>query len=162
MSAPSGTNNSVLLIGGPDAGKSNFLFRLWIAIDQGQGVLTKDGLPSDLEYLRGGAERLLEVEFAERTSKEVHERVLVPVKCAHGATASAGTLIVPDAAGEQVLGIYRNRQWSAAWEELISSRCSCLTFVRAGSDETVTPLDWATCFEKYGSAPEAPEIGRAS
>jgi len=148
------TKSSVLLIGGPDAGKSNFLFRLWIAIDQGRGVLSKDGLPSVLEYLRGGAERLLEGEFAERTSKEVHERLLVPVKCAGGAIGAAGTLIVPDAAGEQLLGIYRSRQWSAAWEDLISPQCACLVFVRAGSDETVTPLDWATCFEKYGAAPE--------
>jgi hypothetical protein len=153
MNAPPVTNNSVLLLGGPDAGKSNFLFRLWIAIDQGQGVLTKDGLPSDLEYLRGGAERLLEGEFAERTSKEVQERVVVPVKCTGGVTRTGGTLVVPDAAGEQALGIYRSRQWSAAWEELISSRCSCLAFVRAGSDETVAPLDWATCFEKYGAPP---------
>src|ERR1039458_5416530 len=120
MNAPPVTNNSVLLLGGPDAGKSNFLFRLWIAIDQGQGVLTKDGLPSDLEYLRGGAERLLEGEFAERTSKEVQERVVVPVKCTGGVTRTGGTLVVPDAAGAQALGIFRRRQWVGAWEELIS------------------------------------------
>lgn len=156
---PEVDHSSVLLIGGPDAGKSNFLFRVWIAIDQGRGILVKDGLPSDLEYLRSGAERLLEGKFAERTSKEVHERVLVPVKRADLAIGPGGTLIVPDVAGEQVLAIYRNRQWSEAWEELISSKCACLLFVRAGSDEVVTPLDWATCFEKYGAVLGAPVPG---
>lgn len=148
-------HNAVLLIGGPDAGKSNFLFRLWIAIDGGSGVLVRDGLPSEVNYLREGAERLFEGEFAGHTSKEVHERVVVPVKRAAFATAAGGTLIVPDVPGEQVLAICRNRQWSQAWEELISRRCACLLFVRAGSDEVVAPLDWATCFEKYGAIIEA-------
>jgi hypothetical protein len=150
-------HNSVLLIGGPDAGKSNFLFRLWIAIDHGGGALVKDGLPSELEYLRGGAEQLLEGEFAGHTSEEVHERVIVPVRSSALAAAPGGIMVVPDVAGEQVLAICRTRQWSRAWEELISPRCACLLFVRAGSDEVVAPLDWATCFEKYGAVIDAPD-----
>lgn len=150
-------HNSVLLIGGPDAGKSNFLFRLWIAIDGGGGALVKDGLPAEVNYLREGAERLLEGEFADHTSKEVHERVLVPVKSSASADALGGILVVPDVPGEQVLAIYRNRQWSRAWEELISRRCACLLFVRAGSDGIVAPLDWATCFEKYGAVIDPPQ-----
>lgn len=152
-------HNVVLLIGGPDAGKSNFLFRLWIAIDAGGGALVKDGLPSELEYLRGGAERLLEGVFAERTSKEVYERVLVPVRTPFPGASRGGALVVPDLDGEQILAICRNRQWSKAWEDLISRRCACLFFIRAGSDEVVAPLDWATCFEKYGAVIDAPEQG---
>jgi len=34
-----------------------------------------------------------------------------------------------------------------------------LLFVRAGSDKVVAPLDWATCFEKYGAIIEAPLPG---
>ncbi len=147
--------NAVLLIGGPDAGKSNFLFRLWIAIDGGGGALIKDGLPSEVYYLREGAERLLEGEFAGHTSREVHEQVAVPVKSS--ATGVSGTLVVPDVPGEQVLVICRNRQWSRAWEDLISNRCACLLFVRAGSDKVVAPLDWGTCFERYGAIIEAPK-----
>jgi double-GTPase-like protein len=149
--------NSVLLIGGRDAGKSNFLFRLWIAIDAGGGTLVKDGLPSEIDYLRAGAEQLLEGEFAERTPPAVHERVVVPVKSSASGTAARGTLVVPDVPGEQVLAICRDRQWSRAWEELISRRCACLLFVRAASDEVVAPLDWASCFEKYGATIEAPK-----
>lgn len=147
---------SVLIIGGPDAGKSNFLFRLWIAIDHGTGVLMKDGLPSDLDYLRVGAERLLEGEFAAHTSQEVYERVVVPVRTSTAGGRSCGQLVVPDVGGEQILAICQNRQWSRAWEELISSRCACLLFMRAGSDEVVVSLDWATCFDTYRTVIDAP------
>ena len=149
-------HHSVLLIGGPDAGKSNFLFRLWIAIDGGGGVLVKDGLPSDLEYLRAGAERLLEGEFAKHTPTEVYERVVVPVRSSSRVAPSRGMLVVPDLAGEQILAVCRSRQWSQTWEELISPRCACLLFVRAGSKENVAPLEWATCFEKYGAVLQPP------
>jgi hypothetical protein len=144
-------HNSVLLIGGPDAGKSNFLFRLWMAISDGRGILVQDGLPSDMEYVRDGAERLLEGEFAGHTSKDVHERVVVPVKTMASDPIRRGMLVLPDVNGEQVLAIYRNRQWSKDWEHLISAQCACLLFIRAGSDEMVAPLDWVTCFEKYGA-----------
>lgn len=149
--------SSVLLIGGPDAGKSNYLFRLWIALNDGRGALTKDGLPSDVEYLRAGAERLLEGAFAGRTSKEVHERIEMPVKTSEsGAQVRRGVLLVPDMPGEQIRAIYRNRQWSKAWEEHISARCGCLIFIRAGSSENVVSLDWATCIEIYGAAISPP------
>lgn len=155
---PANDHSSVLLLGGPDAGKSNFLFRFWIAIDDdGGGALMKDGLPTEVEYLRIGAERLLEGEFAPHTSKEVHERVAMPVKSSASAGAPGGMLVVPDVSGEQILAIYRDRQWSQVWEDLISPRCTCLLFIRAGSDEVVAPLDWATCFEKYGVVIGAPQ-----
>jgi hypothetical protein len=153
---PTNAHTSVLLIGGPDAGKSNFLFRLWIAIDDGRGALVKNGLPTELEHLRHGAERLLEGEFAEHTSKDGHVHVVVPVKSAVIPTTT-GILVVPDISGEQILAIVRNRQWSEEWENLISQRCGCLLFVRAGSDEVVAPLDPASCFERYGSVIRAPE-----
>jgi hypothetical protein len=157
--ASSDMRNTVLLIGGPDAGKSNFLFRLWIAIDAGKGLLVKDGLPSDLEYLRNGAERLLEGHFAGHTSKEVRERVSIPVKSEVARSAGSGLLILPDGPGEQVLAIHRKRQWSEEWESLISKQCSCLLFVRPDSDEVIHSLDWAQCFATYGAVLAGPIDG---
>ena len=70
MTIPNPANRvSVLLIGGPDAGKSNFLFRLWIALSDGGGILQKDGLPAEAEYLQTGADRLLEGELRARPRK---------------------------------------------------------------------------------------------
>ena len=50
----------MLLIGVQDAGKSNFLFRLWLKLDLGNGILRKAALPPDLDYLSNGAEHLLQ------------------------------------------------------------------------------------------------------
>lgn len=143
------TEHSVLLVGNPSAGKSNYLFRLWLAIDSATGALAKDGLPEEITYLRHGAEKLLQGEFSERTAPESEEKVTVPVQSAY--TGTRGVLVVPDPPGEQVVRVYRTRQWSAAWEDLIGERCGCLFFVRADSDETVAPLDWVSCFRKLGT-----------
>jgi len=154
MSHPA-IDRSVLLIGGTDAGKSNFLFRVWIAIDEGRGLLAKNGLPKEFEYLRAGAEELLRGKFAGHTSKEVQERVVVPLRSTRP-DGPTGTVVVPDMPGEQTLTICRRREWSADWEDHISSGCACLLFVRAGSDEVVAPLDWAACFALYGAPAVAP------
>lgn len=142
---------SVLLIGGPDAGKSNFLFRLWLALDQGNGIIVTDGMPAEIEYLRTGAEALLEGTFAAHTPQVVYERAAIPVKSA-AAPALNGILIVPDLSGEKVLAVIRDREWSTSWEELVSDRCACLLFVRAGSDQIVPALDPMNCFQVYGGA----------
>ena len=147
----------VLLIGGPDAGKSNYLFRCWLAIDQTHGILVSDGLPDDLEYLRTGADELLKGNFAPRTAREVHNRNTIPVKSAQSESLK-GELIVPDCSGEKWLEIYDRREWSDDWEELISPGTGCLVFIRAGSDKIVAPLDWISCFKLYGSA-EMPDAG---
>jgi hypothetical protein len=146
----------VLLIGVPDAGKSNYLFRLWTMLDRGNGLLVKDNLPPEFEYLRSGAERLLQGVFADHTSEEVHEITSIPIAHRSGNSHFHGTLVVPDVSGEQIISIYQNRRWSAVWEDLIRGETGCLLFLRADSPENVTPIDWATCAELYGGAPAAP------
>ncbi len=142
---------SVLLIGAHDSGKSNFLMRLWLALDAGQGMLVKDGNPKDLDYLRNGAAALLVGQYAGHTSSDVYERVEIAVKTNPAARMRySGTLFVPDLAGEQIPAIYRNRQWSQVWENQIHRGCSCLLFVRIESREFVAPLDWMQCAALLG------------
>jgi len=154
--------SSVILIGGPDAGKSNFLFRLWMAIDTEKGALGKNGLPDEAAYLNTGAESLMKGKFAARTSKEVLEQASIPVKSTTAPTRT-GILNIPDVPGEKILEIYRMRQWPAHWEEKVAAGCGSLLFVRAGSSEVVPSLDYAACIAALGAPlPAIPGIATAA
>jgi hypothetical protein len=142
---------TVLLIGGPDAGKTNFLSRLWLSLQVGDGLLAKTELPSDLDYLKTGADHLLRGEFAPHTSHDIHDRTEIPVKSARGGREFLGTLVVPDLPGEKVLSVFRTRQWSTEWESAIRPGCGCLLFVRIDSEELIAPLDWMSCPTHFGT-----------
>jgi hypothetical protein len=153
---------SVLLIGVQDAGKSNFLFRLWLKLDLGNGILSKAALPPDLDYLSNGGEHLLKGEFAPRTPQDVHDKSEIPVKFGTDGNQIVGKLIVPDLPGEQILSVYRTRQWSKEWEDKIAHGCGCLMFIRVESKELIQPLDWVTCETRFGGpvADASPEKDR--
>jgi hypothetical protein len=147
---------SVLLIGVQDAGKTNFLSRFWLNLEAGGGILTKAGLPADLDYLKTGGDHLLKGEFAPHTPQDVHDRTEIPVKATASGTEFSGKLVVPDLPGEQVLSVFRTRQWSDAWENQIRAGCGCLLFVRVDSPELIAPLDWMNCPTLFGMpVPEA-------
>ena len=150
---------SVLLIGVQDAGKTNFLFRFWLSLEAGGGILTRAGLPSDIDYLKTGADHLLKGEFAPHTPQDVHDKTEIPVKTTSGGHDFFGTLVVPDLPGEQVLSVFRTRQWSDEWENQVRSGCGCLIFVRVDSPELIAPLDWMNCPNHFGKpvAEAAPE-----
>src|SRR6266545_2052058 len=86
---------SVLLIGVQDAGKTNFLSRFWLTLEAGGGILTKAGLPSDLDYLKTGADHLLKGEFVPHTPHDVHDKTEIPVKTTSKSHEFRGTLVVP-------------------------------------------------------------------
>ncbi|WP_433972820.1 hypothetical protein [Tunturiibacter lichenicola] len=156
---------SVLLIGVPDAGKSNFVFRLWLMLHAGTGMLSSDGLPADLDYLNGGGSHLLQGEFAPRTSREVHDQTEIPVRNTAAGSDFKGTLVVPDLPGEQILSVYRNRQWSEDWENKIREGCGCLLLIRVDSKELIVQLDWMSAASHFGgpvpdTAPEKDEEGK--
>jgi hypothetical protein len=153
---------SVLLIGVSDAGKTNFLSRLWLALDSGGGLLTKTDLPSDLDYLKTGADHLLRGEFAPHTPHDVRDATEIPVKNTSNGQEFLGTLVVPDLPGEQVLSVFRTRQWSNEWESRISVGCGCLLFVRVDSKELIAPLDWLNCPLQFGSTPAAASADKDS
>lgn len=148
-----GKSRCVLLVGGHDAGKSNFLFRLWMTLQTETGCLVRDGMPADAEYLNAGLAALQSGKFAGRTSREVHKQNLIPVRST-GGDAFHGELVVPDCSGEQWMKIHRNREWDERWESVIPSLAGCLLFIRAGSGEIRPRLDWVGYAGLYDSTPE--------
>jgi len=146
MSVPA----NIIFIGGPSSGKSNYLFRTWIAIERDKGRLVKNGLPDDLEYLHDGASILLDGKFAPHTSKDTRQLCQIPIAL-RGDPGSASMLFVPDATGELWLDLYSKREWPVQWDELVTKSCGFVLFICVGSPHNVAALDWITCERFYGS-----------
>jgi hypothetical protein len=143
-----GINTNVMFVGGPGSGKSNYLFRVWIAIEHETGLLIKSGLPPDLEYLHDGASRLLSGEFAPHTSIDAPATAQIPIAFRGSAEASS-ELTVPDVSGEVWDRVYQKREWPVAWDAYLAQRCGFTLFIRASSPHNVKPLDWLTCERLY-------------
>lgn len=154
---------TVLLIGGPEMGKTNFLGRFWGTVYQQTGHLRADGLPEDIEHLKAISTDLASGKFSPRTPQNEHWHCVIPIQGISNDKAFTGGLVVPDCSGEEWRRIYRNREWSAKWEDLIPETWGCLLFIRPSSDKICTPLDWMQCWSFFGSTehfPEGPDAGR--
>jgi hypothetical protein len=75
---------------------------------------------------------------------------IIPFKITANGVVRAGKLIVPDCYGERWMSIFRKREWSKEWEERISEPCGVMMFVRASSNQIVSPLDWIQCERMWG------------
>ncbi len=139
----------LLMVGGPDAGKSNYLFRFWLAIrDGGVRNLVPDGLPEDLEHLKQGVDAQMQGRFARHTPKDSDTVCEIPI-LAEGRPAK---LFVPDRPGEDWTRIYATRRWPEELSALQGTEAACLVFVRVRSDANVAPLDWITVRKLHGNA----------
>lgn len=150
MAVDNKSNSSVVLVGGPDSGKSNFIFRLWHAINNESGVMSANGLPDHLQYLKDGCDSLLRGEFAQRTQQEVFSENSIPFRVATESGPVDGLIVVPDCDGERWMSVFRKREWAKQWEARVAERCGVLVFVRAGSDQISSPLDWIQCERLWG------------
>lgn len=138
---------TVLLIGGPESGKSNYIFRFWLALRDGKTRDIMPGRPPDeAEYLTVGANAQLGGHFAGHTPENTGALCEIPVK----AKGDPAALIVPDRPGEEWARLYIDRRWPSEWEPLIDSGTSCLVFIRANSPLNQQPLDWMSVQRSYG------------
>lgn len=131
-------NSIVLVIGGPNTGKTNYLSRLWLAMTHATGIVRKDVLPPQIDYIESGARSLLAGRFAERTPRGSFNKVELPFRV--GTEGVSGVLVLPDVSGEDCSRVYLERKWGKDWESCISECVGCLVFLREGA--LVDPLSW--------------------
>ncbi|WP_367395151.1 hypothetical protein [Cupriavidus sp. Agwp_2] len=135
-------------MGYPDAGKSNYIFRLWLAIRDGKKRdLLPDGSPDEAEYLNTGVQTQLGGAFAGHTPAATQEFSRIPVI----SKGNKVKLILPDRPGEDWLRVYRERRWPEAWEKLVDANTSCLIFLRIHSKNNRSLIDWMTVQQAYGN-----------
>lgn len=144
------TDRKIVLVGGPDSGKTNFLARLWEAIRSGNGTLVASELPPDIKYVENALAHLLQGTFAPRTDTNFDdsERSLsIPVELEKSTENILAQIVVPDVSGELWKEAVETCELPSQWMDNLKEACGALLFVRIGSDLNHDPLDWVTAAE---------------
>lgn len=136
-------SRSVVLLGGPDSGKTNYIGRVWPALDAKQGRLQIAQQPDDITFVLEVADHLNSGNFAPRSEHADARRdfeVIVTEEKGGAQTA----IVIPDISGELWLNAVKDSEISSDWMDELRQADGALLFVRVGSDQDVRPLDWVT------------------
>ena len=134
------TTKSIVLVGSPDSGKSNFIGRLWLALQSRKFSLVPTHSPDDIKYVEGLTEHILQGRFAPRTEKEEDNRNFsISITAPSGISAN---LIIPDVSGELWKKAVETLEIPNQWMSALKESSGALLFVRVLSDLNTQPLDW--------------------
>ena len=127
------SNNNILIIGGPNAGKTHFGGQLFGRLNsrQFEYKISSNNRPSDLTIFEDVLTKLAEGKRAGHTESSANRTIKLQ------AENSKGDNIIfsfPDYAGEQVKMLVDNRRVNDLWKEYIDESNSWILFVRL--DET--------------------------
>lgn len=53
-------SRSIVLLGGPDSGKTNYIGPLWLALDHGKGALHAAEQPTDIAFVLSVADHIFQ------------------------------------------------------------------------------------------------------
>lgn len=134
---------SIILVGGPDSGKSNYLARLWLAFKSKRFDLISSTTPGDVRYIESIAEHLLRGEFVPRTEPEEKNRDFHVSVTTKDGTLDAN-IIVPDILGEIWDKAVSTLEIPEKWLATLRKSSSAVLFVRVQSKNNVEPLNWVT------------------
>jgi len=134
---------SVMMLGGPDSGKTNYVGRLWPALDAVTGALHAAIQPDDLTFVLEIAEHLFQGHFAPRTEHSDGRRAFEVTVAAEKGGAQT-RVVIPDMSGELWRNAVVEGELPAEWMSELRGSDGALLFVRVGSDQDVRPLDWVT------------------
>lgn len=140
------TRRSIVLLGGPDSGKTNYVGRLWPSFKKRKGVLRAESLPKDIAYVDGAVEHLMQGSFAPRSDRnlEVGRADFSITVRGRGGDGPPTELMVPDISGELWTRTVASSEISQEWLDVLNEAEGAVMFVRALSDQNVKPLDWVT------------------
>lgn len=136
-------NRSIILLGGPDSGKTNYIGRLWRALDVGTGALYAAEQPEDIKFVLEVTDHLFAGGFAPR-SEHTDLRRDFEVVVASTQNGQKARVVVPDKSGELWLNAVIDGEIDPDWMKELRQADGALLFVRVGSDQDVRPLDWVT------------------
>ena len=156
---------NIVLVGGPNSGKSNYIARLWVSLSKDEGRLFAPTTPVKIDYVEKLVEHLFAGKFAPRSDSSLHEEgndLVVDVAMREANPAVSASLVVPDVLGEVWKNAVANSHLPQRWHDLLSTTTSALLFVHANSPNNCDALDWVTAGDLLaagmGSADDANEI----
>lgn len=139
------TGRQLVLVGGPDSGKTNFIGALWIALRAGAGVLRYSATPENIKYVEDAVAHLYQGGFAPRSDKNLElsrGTLTVPL----GEPTDSGIfpphLVIPDVSGEVWQEAVETLELDSGRMASLNKSTGCLLFLRVHSPLNVMPLDW--------------------
>ena len=140
-------SDSVVMIGAPDSGKTNYLARLWQALQGNTPKLRATQHPDDIRYVSDALSHLLRGRFAPRTEKgpDSDEReCLVQVSWEQDGKIRNAALVVPDVSGELWEEAIQTNELPELWMARVRRSVGALLFVRVASSLNKPSLNWVT------------------
>jgi hypothetical protein len=113
----------------------------------GSGALVAPEMPSDIKYVEDALAHLLQGHFAPRSDKNFDgtgQNIQVPVVGRGEPSGRKAKLVVPDVSGELWVNAVETREIPSRWMSVLEASIGALLFVRIGSEQNVSPLDWVT------------------
>lgn len=135
------TGKSIILVGNPDSGKSNYVARLWLALQSKKFDLFSPSPPDNIQYVEDIAAHLLQGRFSPRTDKDETKRNFEILIQSRNGIKNA-SILIPDVSGELWKKAVDTYEIPADWLTTLKSSSAALLFVRVLSDLNVQPLDW--------------------
>ncbi|WBH16492.1 TRAFAC clade GTPase domain-containing protein [Sphingomonas radiodurans] len=143
-------DGSIILVGGPASGKTNYIARLWLAFQAKKGTLRADHLPENVEYVNEAVSHVLSRKFAPRSERNMEESArrdfTLSVRGDEGA-GPARNLTVPDITGELWKRALETYELPQEWIDALAGCSSAIIFIRANSKLNRQPMDWVTARE---------------
>lgn len=140
-------NGSIVMMGWPDSGKTNYLAALWDALRKGQGLIFAPVPPDDITYVEDALVFQSRGEFAPRSDKNIEESrkdFSVTVALRDALDTAAADIVVPDITGELWKAAVETSEISSEWMDELRRASGAMIFVRIRSDSNIAPLDWVT------------------
>lgn len=129
--------HNILIIGGPNTGKTHFGIQLYERINSRQFEFKIDpkNRPSDLSIFENGLKNIYNGQRAAHTEAGANRSIELIITDEKNSEVK---LAFPDYAGEQITSIVDNRKVDDLWQEYIENSTSWVLFIRLNE---LTPLE---------------------
>ncbi|PZU02140.1 MAG: hypothetical protein DI622_21240, partial [Chryseobacterium sp.] len=121
-------NNTILIIGGPNAGKTHFGGQLFGRLNARTEHYKITSLPDDISIFQEVLDNLNDGKSSGHTNVSSHNRLKLEIESTSGQRSEFS---FPDYGGEQIKTIINSRRVNKTWAEQIERSNSWMLFIRA-------------------------------